>query len=72
MKLSRQAKAMIDAVEAAGGSVVTSRDGHVKIFDGSGRFVMKLRGHGKGTGENSSTHQSVVASVVRKVKGGAG
>jgi hypothetical protein len=56
----------VRAVEAAGGTVRPSRDGHLKVFDQQGRFVYKMRQRGD---DNGATGRAILREVARRVKG---
>lgn len=56
-------------VEAAGGSVSMSADGHLRIFDRQGRYLMKVRTAGKQVGDgNNKTGRSVLRGLVRRIE----
>lgn len=64
----RAVRAFAREVEAAGGSVGWSHDGHLKVYDRAGRFVVKLRTAGKKVGDGSGgTGRNVYAGVLRRV-----
>lgn len=65
---SRWASELRRAVEAAGGSVTRSRDGHLKVYDATGVFVAKTRAAGKRGNETGAAARGFLASVVRTIE----
>lgn len=54
------------AVERAGGTWSISKDGHVKVFARSGRFVMKIRTHSLAS-QKDRKDRAIQRQVLRRV-----
>jgi hypothetical protein len=69
-RINARVASFAEQVAAAGGSTRTTHDGHLAIYDRDGRFIVKLRGHGKRTGDDGgATGRSIQRQVIRRIAG---
>lgn len=69
--MKSKTRAFIREVEAAGGRVEPSADGHVKVYNVAGAFVAKVRAHARG-GDGSRLDRAVKGRILRAVAESAG
>jgi hypothetical protein len=62
-------KKLEQAVVAAGGYTQMSRDGHLKVFSRSGRFIVKVRTHGNRVGDGQrNSDRALIRQIEKRVK----